>query len=55
LKAFSGAEKVKKPSLDELFTDVYDVKPKHLEEQEAEMKRLVKKYPEHFSTAAHRE
>ena len=53
LKAFSGAEKRLKPSIDGLFSDVYDVMPPHLLEQEKEMKRLVKEYPEHYNTAAH--
>ncbi|KAJ2986135.1 hypothetical protein HDV02_000197, partial [Globomyces sp. JEL0801] len=50
LKAFGKAEKRKKPSLKGLFTDVYDTLPQHLVEQEAELNRLLKKYPTHFNS-----
>lgn len=53
LKAFSQAEKRLKPSIEGLFSDVYDVMPQHLVEQEKELKRLVKEYPEHYNVAAH--
>jgi 2-oxoisovalerate dehydrogenase E1 component alpha subunit len=53
LKSFSAAEKVKKPSVSELFTDVYDVLPPHLLEQQQELERLCKQYPEHFDKSAH--
>jgi 2-oxoisovalerate dehydrogenase E1 component alpha subunit len=53
LKAFSEAEKRRKPSIDGLFSDVYSDMPPHLQEQEKEMMRLVKTYPEHYLTAAH--
>lgn len=53
LKAFSTAEKLKKPSLKHMFTDVYDNVPAHLRDQEREVERLLKSYPEHFNAAAH--
>ena len=52
LKSFNSAEKRKKPSIDELFTDVYDEIPPHLKEQQAELNRLMKEYPEHYDTSA---
>jgi len=39
--------------VDELFTDVYDTVPKHLQEQKAELEVLMRKYPEHYTAAAH--
>jgi 2-oxoisovalerate dehydrogenase E1 component alpha subunit len=53
LKAFSRAEKLKKPSINELFTDVYDEVLPHLKEQQDELKRILETYPEHFNTDAH--
>jgi hypothetical protein len=31
-----------------MFSDVYDNMPIHLKEQEEEVKRLVKEFPEHY-------
>jgi 2-oxoisovalerate dehydrogenase E1 component alpha subunit len=53
LKAFSAAEKKKKPSIKELFTDVYDELPRHLLEQQQELERLCKQYPDHFDKSQH--
>ncbi len=53
LKAFTKAEKEKKPSLDEVFSDVYDTLPKHLQEQQEEMRRIIKKYSEHYPLSAY--
>lgn len=50
LKSFNSAEKRKKPSIDELFTDVYDALPLHLQQQQTELNRLLKQYPEHYDT-----
>jgi len=47
------AEQRAKPHVDELFTDVYDTVPKHLQEQKAELEVLMRKYPEHYTAAAH--
>ena len=49
LKAFIDAEKVKKPSIKELFTDVYDGTSWQLQQQELELKRIKEKYPEFYS------
>ncbi|KAI9140495.1 thiamine diphosphate-binding protein [Paraphysoderma sedebokerense] len=50
LTAFADAEKKKKPSIKELFTDVYDTVPPHLKEQEKELWEIVEKYPEYYPT-----
>ena len=44
------AEKRLKPALTELFNDVYDTIPKHLQEQEREMKEHIAKYPQEYAT-----
>ncbi|KAJ3273315.1 hypothetical protein HDV01_004532 [Terramyces sp. JEL0728] len=51
LKSFTTAEKRKKPSLDGLFSEVYDKLPQHLVDQQNELKRLIKQYPEHYDTS----
>ncbi|RKO96813.1 hypothetical protein CAUPRSCDRAFT_10020 [Caulochytrium protostelioides] len=51
LQAFARAEKVKKPALQHLFTDVYDTLPPHLQAQQAELQRLLEKYPNELNTA----
>jgi 2-oxoisovalerate dehydrogenase E1 component alpha subunit len=50
LRALETAEKKPKPSLEELFTDVYKDKPWHLLQQENELKQHIEKYPDHYST-----
>jgi 2-oxoisovalerate dehydrogenase E1 component alpha subunit len=40
-KALKAAEKKGKPSIEELFTDVYDTKPWHLQEQEEALKTFL--------------
>jgi 2-oxoisovalerate dehydrogenase E1 component alpha subunit len=50
LRALETAEKKPKPSLEELFTDVYKYKPWHLVQQENELKEHIEKYPDHYST-----
>ncbi|KAG2185137.1 hypothetical protein INT44_001927 [Umbelopsis vinacea] len=50
MKSFLAAEKRKKPSVEELFTDVYDELPPNLVEQRQELADLIKKYPEHYTT-----
>ncbi len=46
LRALERAEVKPKPGVDELFTDVYAEKPRHLKEQEEELSEHMKKYPE---------
>ncbi|KAI9342059.1 thiamine diphosphate-binding protein [Zopfochytrium polystomum] len=53
LAAFAAAEKRPKPSVSELFTDVYDKLPWHLEEQKKELDVLLQRYPDHYDTSAH--
>ncbi|ORY93001.1 Thiamin diphosphate-binding protein [Syncephalastrum racemosum] len=50
LKSFASAEQKKKPSLDGLFSDVYDVLPPHLTQQQEELRTLLQKYPEYLNT-----
>jgi 2-oxoisovalerate dehydrogenase E1 component alpha subunit len=45
-QALETAERKDKPSVDELFTDVYETKPKHLVEQEAALHKHLAKYPD---------
>ena len=49
LTALETAEKKPKPSMDELFTDVYRDKPAHLIQQERDLKNHIALYPEHYS------
>lgn len=44
LKAFGAAEKRKKPSIDEMFEDVYDEMPWNLKEQREQMWGVVKRW-----------
>ena len=53
LKAFSAAEKLPKPPVKELFTDVYDTMPPHIQEQQRELEELIEKYPDHYDTSLH--
>ncbi|KAI9017667.1 thiamine diphosphate-binding protein [Gaertneriomyces semiglobifer] len=52
LKEFAKAETIKKPSVKELFTDVYaGEQPLNLREQEEELKRLIAKFPKEYDTS----
>ncbi|TYI39259.1 hypothetical protein ES332_A02G085500v1 [Gossypium tomentosum] len=48
LKAIQVAEGTEKPPLTELFTDVYDLPPSNLVEQEKLLRQTVNKYPHDF-------
>ena len=48
LAALKVAEKVEKPSLESLVTDVYDTVPQHLEKQMEELKTHIRKYPDAY-------
>ncbi|VYS68268.1 unnamed protein product [Arabidopsis thaliana] len=48
LQAIQAAEKWEKQPLTELFNDVYDVKPKNLEEEELGLKELIEKQPQDY-------
>lgn len=50
MNAIQAAEKTEKPSLVELFNDVYDVVPSNLEEQEKQLRETVVKYPQDYPT-----
>ncbi len=54
VEAMKKAEKVSAPSLDELFSDVYDTLPWHLEEQKAELEKHIKLYPESYKKSSWR-
>jgi len=53
LEALKKAEGQKKPSIEELFTDVYDSVPPHLQEQRAQLLEHLKKYPEFYPIDQH--
>ncbi|XP_062096239.1 2-oxoisovalerate dehydrogenase subunit alpha 2, mitochondrial-like [Humulus lupulus] len=48
LQAIQVAEKVEKPAIADLFTDVYDVLPSNLVEQKKLLKETVKRYPKEY-------
>ncbi|CAI9108915.1 OLC1v1008623C4 [Oldenlandia corymbosa var. corymbosa] len=48
LEAIEDAEKIEKPSIDDIFTDVYDTSPTNLQEQEALLKQTIKKDPHEY-------
>ncbi|KAK7479459.1 hypothetical protein BaRGS_00029275 [Batillaria attramentaria] len=48
MKAFAEAEGRKKPNPEEMFTDVYDTLPPHLEKQRQAMKEHVLQHKEHY-------
>ena len=48
IRAMEQAEKKKKPSIEEMFTDVYADKPLHLLEQEEELKAHMSRHPEYY-------
>ena len=50
LKEF--AEKINKPHIDTLVTDVYDEVPTHLQTQLKELKNHINKYPEAYPVTA---
>jgi len=53
MKAFSDAEKALKPSVKELFYDVYKELPKHIEEQYKECLEHIAKYPHEYPIDLH--
>ncbi|KAH7671045.1 2-oxoisovalerate dehydrogenase E1 component alpha subunit protein [Dioscorea alata] len=48
LKAIQIAERLEKPAINELFTDVYDEAPSNLHEQEKSLREMIKKHPEDY-------
>lgn len=49
LAAFGRAEKQLKPNVNEMFEDVYEKLPWHLQEQKQELAELIKNYPEYYT------
>ncbi len=54
LNALKSAEKVSKPALEEIVTDVYETVPKHLQKQYEQLKAHILKYPESYPATASR-
>ena len=54
LAAVKVAEKIDKPPVEDLVTDVYAEVPKHLQIQLDELKEHIKKYPEAYPFTAGR-
>lgn len=50
MQAIQIAEKTEKPALAELFTNVYDVPPLNLREQEKKLRDTVQRYPQDYPT-----
>lgn len=48
LQAIQAAERAHKPPLEELFTDVYDIVPSNLREQEQLLRQTVNKHPQDY-------
>ena len=48
LQALEKAEQRNKPPMDQLFEDVYKVKPAHLVKQERKLQEHIAKYPAHY-------
>lgn len=53
LVAFKKAEELKKPAISNLFTDVFDTMPAHLQEQRDEMLEHIKRHPDFYPTNDH--
>ncbi|XP_059096204.1 2-oxoisovalerate dehydrogenase subunit alpha, mitochondrial-like isoform X3 [Tigriopus californicus] len=53
LKAFGKAEKALKPKWEEMFTDVYDDVPPHLQKQMEDMKKHVENYKGEYPISSH--
>ena len=54
LAAVKVAEKIDKPPVEDLVTDVYDTVPEHLEKQLEQLKTHIKKYPDAYPFTAGR-
>ena len=49
LGAFNAAEATRKPSISELFTDVYDQLPAHLVEQREQLQQHLAKHGDQYA------
>ncbi len=54
MAAMKKAEKIPAPPLQDLFTDVYDTLPWHLQEQQTELISHIRKYPQAYVKTAGR-
>lgn len=54
-EALKTANEDKKPPIEDLFTDVYDIVPPHLEEQRNELKQHLQKYREKYDLGSYRD
>lgn len=50
LRALESAESKPRPSIDELFTDVYKEIPDHLIKQEEDLRAHIALYPDHYTS-----
>ncbi|KAH0673613.1 hypothetical protein KY284_024700 [Solanum tuberosum] len=50
LQAIQVAEKQEKPPIKDVFTDVYDVSPANLQEQEISIRETIRKHPQDYPT-----
>ena len=48
MHAIQAAEKVEKPPVADLFTDVYETPPSHLREQEKLLRETIKRHPQDY-------
>jgi 2-oxoisovalerate dehydrogenase E1 component alpha subunit len=55
LESLKRAEQEKKPPISDLFTDVYDTIPQHLQQQQIELYNHLSKYPESYPTTLYEE
>ena len=51
MEEFNIAEREKKPSIDKMFSDVYDKETPSLMAQKEDLLRLLKEYPDDFKDA----
>lgn len=54
LRELRAAEKLKKPPMTDLFSDVYDVVPPHLQKQQDHLNRMIKKYPRDYDLSPYK-
>lgn len=50
LQAIQVAEKQEKPPIKDVFTDVYDVSPTNLQEQEMSIRETIRRHPQDYPT-----
>ena len=48
MQAIQAAERIEKPPLSEMFTDVYDQTPSNLQEQEDMIREAIKRHPKDY-------